>query len=315
MAITSDSIIEGINLRISNPQTQGLLNNASILALTSQVVKGYVIPLLESTTEGFFVREIVQPVIANQSKYSVPTRSVGRSLRELKISDSSSNYYRNCPQISLENAYLYQNWTSVIGFMWMGDTIQLVPSPPTNLTIDQNLHLWFYLPPNKLVESSRTATVTNINRPLNQVTVDAIPSGMEVNSKIDFIQSVSGNSIYQFDKNINGLLGTTLTFGADTIPIELIEGDYINIAGESSVLNFIPNECETWIITTVAQRCLRAISDFDGARELDGDFKLEKENLLKLLEPRMDGEPEIILSYNTIARSGKLNQRTWLYGN
>tara|TARA_R110002020_G_scaffold1170_3_gene5765 strand:+ start:3679 stop:4626 length:948 start_codon:yes stop_codon:yes gene_type:complete len=315
MAISSSDIIEGVNLRISNPQTQGLLTDANILSFTNQIVKGYLVPLIDSVDGNYFVRELTQSVVANQSNYSVPSRSVGRTLRELKISDTSSNYLRNCPQIPLENAYLYTNWTSVIGFMFMADGIQLIPSPPTNLTIDQVLHFWFYLPPNKLVDASRTATVTNINPAANQVTVDAVPTGMGINTSVDFIQSVSGNSIYAFDKAIQGLAATTFTFLANTIPSTLQIGDFINFAGESSVLNFIPNEAEPYINTLVSQRCLRAISDYEGAQQLDGDFKIEKENLLKILAPRIQGEPEVILSFDSIARSGKLNQRSWLYGN
>ena len=59
---------------------------------------------------------------------------------------------------------------------------------------------------------------------------------------------------------------------------------------------------------------LQSISDYEGVKMLNEDAQLETQNLLKILEPRIDGESEIIVNYNSLARTNKANQRSWLYG-
>ena len=313
--ITADDIINGVNRRISNPQPQGLLSNSDILAFCDNIIQAQLIPLLESVDQDYFVDRIEIPLVAGQSNYSVPYRSVARGLREIRYKESPTTVnLRNMPLISIENAYMYTSWQSTIGFHFENDTIRLVPDVPTTLAGNPSLLCWYRLPPNKLVQSTAVAKVTSVVG--NVVNVESIPSTMTATTQIDFCQGRSGSAIYAYDIPIAAIVGTTqITFAAAAdIPTQLTAGDYISLSGESYVVNWLPNEAFPLLETLTCQRMLQSISDYEGVKMLNEDAQLETQNLLKILEPRIDGESEIIVNYNSLARTNKANQRSWLYG-
>ena len=313
--ITADDVINGVNRRISNPQPQGLLSNSDILSFCDNIIQAQLIPLLESVDQDYFVDRIEIPLVAGQSNYSVPYRSVARGLREIRYKESPTTVnLRNMPLISIENAYMYTSWQSTIGFHFENDTIRLVPDVPTSLAGNPSLLCWYRLPPNKLVQSTAVAKVTSIVG--NVVNVNSIPSTMIATTQVDFCQGKSGSAIYAYDVAIAGVVGTTqITFAAAAdIPTQLTAGDYISLSGESYVVNWLPNEAFPLLETLTCQRMLQSISDYEGVKMLNEDAQLETQNLLKILEPRIDGESEIIVNYNSLARTNKANQRSWLYG-
>ena len=313
--ITADDVINGVNRRISNPQPQGLLSNSDILSFCDNIIQAQLIPLLESVDQDYFVDRIEIPLVAGQSNYSVPYRSVARGLREIRYKESPTTVnLRNMPLISIENAYMYTSWQSTIGFHFENDTIRLVPDVPTSLAGNPSLLCWYRLPPNKLVQSTAVAKVTSIVG--NVVNVNSIPSTMIATTQVDFCQGKSGSAIYAYDVAIAGVVGSTqITFvAAADIPTQLTAGDYISLSGESYVVNWLPNEAFPLLETLTCQRMLQSISDYEGVKMLNEDAQLETQNLLKILEPKIDDESEIIVNYNSLARTNKANQRSWLYG-
>lgn len=322
MAITAERLIAGVNRRISNPQAQGLLQNSDILAFCDDIVQEEIIPIIESTNQDFFVRTFEIEVEPGISSYPIPYRAIARALREIKIKDQpTGQFIRNLPLIAIEDTYTYYQWVTTVGFYFEGDGIRLVPDVPSNPPIGQSLIYWYRIAPSQMVEltfpdgSPQVATVVSVLG--NVVTVNAVPATMNTGINIDFVQGVSGNSIYYMDVPIQSVdVGvSTITFAtADAIPVELVPGDYIALAQQSPVLNYIPNEAYPLVETLTCRRCLQAISDYEGIKVLDMDAERGRTNLLKILEPRIDGEPTIVVNYWSIARGYKQNQRSWLYG-
>ena len=108
--ITADDIINGVNRRISNPQPQGLLSNSDILSFCDNIIQAQLIPLLESVDQDYFVDRIEIPLVAGQSNYSVPYRSVARGLREIRYKESPTtvnlrkhavNKHRKCLHVHI----------------------------------------------------------------------------------------------------------------------------------------------------------------------------------------------------------------------
>lgn len=319
MAITADKIITGVNRRISNPQTQGLLTNEDILAFCNDIVQEEIIPIIESANQDFFVRTYETEIITGQSLYDIPYRAIARALREIKIRDQpTGQFIRNLALVAIEDAYTYYQWVTTVGFYFEGDKIRLVPDVPSNGANNQSLLYWYRLAPSELVQpivgsTYNVATVTGVSGAT--VNVDAVPGTMTTGTNIDFVQGVSGNTIYYMDVPIVSTSFNSITFdSSDDVPSGLIAGDYICLSQQSPVLNFIPNEAYPLVETLTARRCLQAISDYEGIKVLDVDAERGRNNLLKILEPRIDGEPTIVVNYWSIARGYKQNQRSWLYG-
>lgn len=312
MAITADRLLAGVKRRISMPSSQVLLDDDDILAFADDVVKSKVVPMFESVNQEYFVTSTDTALAASTSEYDIPYRAVGRALREIKIKSSTDDTdVRNLSKINIEDIQYYSAMSSVSAFYFKGDRIYLVPSVSSATQVNE-LEIWYRLAPSNLVKLSTVATVVSATSTI--VTVDAVPSSITTSTPIDFVQAKSGNRIYDIDKTPTAVGSTTITFAASTIPSALTAGDYIVLAGYSPVVNMIPNEAYPFIESSVAKRCLKAIGDFEGSRELDEDIADEKKSLLMMLEPRIDGEPTIIINRSGLVRGNKFGQRRWLYG-
>jgi hypothetical protein len=288
-----------------------LLNDEAILELSDDVIRGKIIPLIESFNQEFFVYMEEELLVAGQSTYPIPYRAIGRSLRELKIRDPNNNI-RNMPLVALEDAQYYINNSFVAGFYFESDNIRLVPNVPANIVQSNYLQKWYRMPPSQLITLSNAGKVTAING--DDVTVMTVPSTFIVGEPMDFIQGRSGNSIYSIDKAIVAINGNIITFATGDVPTKLTIGDYIAPAQFSPVINFIPDEVYPYIETRVGMRVLSAIGDFEGLKNLEKEVKEDKDYLGQLLQPRIEGEPTLIVNRRGLVRGNKVGQRTWLYG-
>lgn len=311
MAITADRLLAGVKRRILIPGSRTTFQNSDILATIDDIISSRIVPMIESVNQEFFVTSHEEELVAGQSEYSIPYRAVGRALRELKIKDNNDNT-RNIALVNLEDSQYYSGASLTVGFYFKGDKIRLIPDVPDNISPDQSLEMFYRLAPNALCTASDAALVTGVSS--TTVTVSSVPSNIVTGVSVDFIQGKSGNTIYAIDKTVSNVSGTTLTFAADTIPDDLAAGDWISYAGTSPVVNFVPNECQRLIETMSAYSILNSLGDFEGAKILAEDMSIEEKNMLKILEPRIDGEPTVIINRSSLVRGNKFSQRTWLYG-
>jgi hypothetical protein len=313
MAINTTTLLAGVKRRISMPASQVLLEDDDILAFADDVIRSKIIPVLEGVNQEYFVTSTDVTIVASQSEYAIPYRAIGRALRELKLKDSTdATNVRNIAKVNIEDIQMFLSGTLVTGFYFKGDLIRLIPDVPSTYAGTDVLEVWYRLPPNKLVATSEVATVVSATTTV--VTVDAVPSGITALTPIDFIQGQSGNRIYSIDKTPTAVGSTTISFTSGDIPTGLTAGDLVCLAGYSSVLNGIPDEAYPYLESCVAKRCLKAIGDFEGSRELDEDISEEKKALLSIIEPRMDGEPTIIINRYGLVRGQRFGQGRWLYG-
>lgn len=312
MAITSDDLVDGIKKRVTVPASQALISDADIRSIANTMIKGRMVPLIESLSQEYFVTTSDVDVVAGQSDYSIPYRAIGRKLRELKIIDAQNNV-RNMALIALEDAQMYQTSTLMIGFYYRGDKIIVVPDVQDNIEVDQVLRMWWYSPPNDLCAVTSAALVTSIvGSTVNCLTVPSEVSGA---AAVDFIQGRSGNAIYGFDVTPSSTTASSVIFSsADDIPEALAAGDYISAAQTSPVVNWLPNESQPLLESYAAQRVCQRIGDFDGAKAIESDISAEEKSLKLLLEPRIDGEPVIIINRYSLVRGMKFAQRRWVYG-
>lgn len=305
MAITSDRLLTGVKRRISMPASQVLLQDTDILAFADDIIKDNIIPLIQSLNQDYFVTTHDETLVAGTSEYPIPYRSIGRALRELKMTDGSGAK-RNLVLLQLENSQAYYQASDAIGFYFKSDKVRLVPDVPSPLQGDVSLEMWYLLPPNSLVALSSAAEVTAVNGAV--VTVASVPSAIVAGSVIDFIQGKSGSSIYAMDKTVTNVAGTQITFGASVVPSSLTAGDYIALAQQSPVINFIPNEAYPLVESLAAKRCLEAIGDYEAAGLVNATIADQERNLKLILEPRITGEPTITVNPYSLARRGKVSR-------
>jgi hypothetical protein len=302
MANTADRLLDGLKRRGIVPSSQPLYSDSDFLAAADDVIQERMIPLMLSIRQDYFVTSTNKPTVANQAEYDIPYRSIGRTLRDLKLEDDSGTV-RDLTLIALEDEHLFQNSATSHSFYFKGDKYVIVP-PPTSATL--TLVEWWECPPSKLVKTDSASVV--VSKTSTTVTVTAVPSAITTGAVVDFVQGKSGNSLLAYDKTIANVAGTTITFTSGDIPDSLVAGDYISLAMTAPVV-MLPNEAYPLLETFTAQRILNSIGDFEGAQALEESVTAGEKNLKMILEPRIKGENTIIINRRGLLRSARLPYR------
>lgn len=311
MAMLVDEVISGIKARSIFATNQITIDQTQLLAFINSVIQLDLVTLIDSTNQEFFVRDLEEPLVAGQSAYKIPYRAIGRVIRDIKFHDTDGDRLQNMILININDLQYYKTgFQNFAGFYFKGDKIVVVPDVPTDVSDTAALQIWYKLKPNRPCVLDDSATVVSVSAP--NVTVNQIPSNLSVGSLIDFIQGKEGCDIYSYDQEILNIAGTTITFGDGVIPSDLQEGDYISLRQTSPVINMIPDEAQPLIENRTSRLLLKSIGDLEGAETWDGEIKEMTSQLMKLLEPRTDGQPKVILNRNSLARG----RRYWagLYG-
>lgn len=302
MTVTSDRFLQGLKRRITIPANQPLMTDQNFLDLANDVIRDRMVPLFLSTNQNYFVTYVDLPMTQGVKKYPIHYRAVGRALRDLKLKYNLDNIRMvDMRLIALEDEHLFINQTLPTGFYFSGDSIMVVPEPNSSTYI---MRQFFNLQPNRMVTMDQAAKVVGVAG--NVLTVDAIPTAMIAPLKVDFIQGKAGCSTISYDVTLQGAASNQLTFASadDVAGVEV--GDYVALAQESPVMQ-LPDEAQQLLETATADRVLYAIGDYEGSAAMQKDAKLQEANLLKIIQPRIEGEQTKIINRNGLLRGRGYN--------
>lgn len=302
MARTSDEIVDEVKLSCVLPANASLMSDLRILSLCNEEMESRITPMIQSINQDYLVTYDVVPLVAGQDVYSIPTRALGRTLRDLKMQDSTSIGVRSLSLISLEHAQYSGYQSTPDSFYFMGDRIIISPVPTSGTT--QSLIMYYLQRPGRLVpvsSCSRIISVSTDGATFTTFTVDQVPTTLGVGAVCDFIQGVSGNSTLDKDEPITNISGTQITFGV--VDVSIGAGDYI-APQYSSPLMQVPEDAFSYLVACTGERVLRAIGDTEGAESLAKNNADKRKSFASILSPRVSGENIKILNRNGLIRTG-----------
>ena len=303
MTRTADYLLDGLKKRAIVPANQSLYTDYDILCTANDIIFNSLMPLLVSLREEFYVTKTRTTVVANQVEYDIPYRTIGRVLREVKyvIQDDSK---RRLTRVNPGDEHLFRSSGSPAGFYMYGDKICLVPKP----TQTGELELWWLMQPNMLVPTSDAAVVESIVGDV--VTFSSMPSSWTAQNQYDMIQGKQGCSILAYDltpASVDTAL-KQITFVTGEIPTALAAGDWVALAQETPVI-MLPDEMYHLLEVELATHILSSLGDHDGAKYLSEDLETQYENVKKILEPRVIGEPKKIVNRSGLLRGSRTRYR------
>ncbi len=302
MAKTGDQILVGIKRRMTIPQSQPLLSNDDILAVTDDVIQSRLVPVLISMRQDFFVTTKDVVITKDQVEYDIPSRAVGRTLRDLKRKVAGQNKV-DVTMVGIEDEHFSALTGIPSQFYFKGDKVCLSPKPSGTGDL---LEMWYELMPSKLTTTDKAGQIISIGT--SDVTVSSLPSTLVVNGYADFVAGSAGHSCLGIDAKVTNIAGSTVH--VDSLPANVKVGDYITKAGYTPVLQ-LPDECYPYLETETCYRLLQSISDYEGAKFLQADIEVELKNLKMLLEPRIQGEATKIIPRMGLARGARSR---WKWG-
>ncbi len=305
----SDALIKSIKRRAMIPETQNTFLEEDFLEFANEEMDIGIVPQILQYHEEFFVYTVPVILVANTSRYQIPSRAVGDKLREISYQDSGGNIFE-MTRITIEDLPFYQQNLSenrFKAFYIEGAEVVLVPQVSAN--VSGSLLMSYYLRPNEIVAKERIAFVTGVDLISGNITVDKIPDNITVATPVDIVQTLSPRRTLTLDAAITSINSTTKTmsFDPDMLPPNMVVGDQIALSGECNIPQ-IPSDLDSMLAQRVAARCLEALGDSQGLTAANVKLQEMEVKTGSIIDNRVEGAPLKIVNRNSTLMS---NRRRW----
>lgn len=212
--MTSDTLVESVERRISFPLSQNTLTYNDVLAMASEELMLNAVPQIMQERAEYFVFKVVVPLVNNVGRYEIPYRTMGMALRDVAFSDASGNFFKMSRVAPEDRAFWQVNLGSnqTIGKYYIeGNEIVLTPDVMTSPT--GSLNFFIYLRPNQLVKNDRAAVIQHFDKDItitNNANISAgdtiiITTGLQTPSPVISILTAVSSSpgVNEFEIGVN----------------------------------------------------------------------------------------------------------------
>ena len=311
---TATGLITAIQRKGLLPNTAEALAPADYYALMWEEMQTYLVPLLMSVREEYYVTTLVPDLAFTSATdtYPLPYRAMAGKLRQVQIQLSSgSSTFVPLPRVEPERQYNYATSGSVDGYSLEGNNLVLVPSPMSSGTI----RMKYFMRPNQPVDSSTCAQITAINTGTHTLTFASLPATFTTSTPLDLINGQPPFDLKAFDQTPTAVTATTLQFSSLPSPANgqggtLAVGDWVALAQQSPIPQ-IPYELFPLLSQAVVCAVLEAIGDKTGLQVALAKRDRLETKLLTLLQPRTEGSARVLINYYGpgFARIGRFRRR------
>lgn len=179
--MTTDDLIQSVKRRISFPLSQNTLKYSDIVAFLNEEMQLNAVPTIRIEHEEYFIYKQTVDLVNGVSRYEIPNRAIGMTLRDLKYSDASGNFYDMSRIAPDDKAFFQQsNGSNQTISKYYLEGNEVVLTPLVQAGASGKLNFFIFLRPNALVNNDRAAIIQNFKKDI----VVATNSNLEAGDKI-----------------------------------------------------------------------------------------------------------------------------------
>lgn len=299
---TTTELINDVKRRASVPVNQNLFDTNEMLAFLSNQMISLLVPRIMSVREDYFVKSEDLDIVEGTEKYLIPRRAIGRKLRDIKLVGTSGEE-TDIPRLTYKEKDF--DYAHLWGFIFEAEKIVLYPDEKGFL--QEDIRMYYFRRPNRLVQTSDAGQITAINTGTNTVTVGTAPTDWAADTVCDFIKGEPGFEALGDNQTISAVAGGDLTF-SDTLPTDLEVGDWVAEKGESPIPQ-IPYESFSILAELGSIQVMKSLGHMSAMQASQAMLNALEEGLLTMISPRADGKPKKAVSRKGVWRVGR--SRNW----
>jgi len=299
MYYTTDRILTAIDANTMYPTSSQTESESDILDMLNEELQLNVVPVMHSVREDFFLRTTQFDVVANVSKYPVPSRALGNALKHVFYIDNSGTRTQmfRMTITDLANTQVTTGYNSN-QFYVMGDEIVLFPTPPGGGTLE----MWYYERPNQLVKTADVAKITALSSVggTTTFTVDTdLTATLAVGDNVDFLNAQSPFLLWAQSVPVTAI--TTTTIAVLTVDITNEAGllelpgidDFICLEGQANI-PMIPEEFHPILVQAVNMRIMMTIKDDKGYAMAKAKMDTQLSYLRQMIGNRIEDQVQTL---------------------
>jgi hypothetical protein len=309
---TSTNLLADIKRRSYAPISQITLTDQDLLDMADEELQVGVVPFMMEVREEYLVDYVDYNIEGNENQFEVPSRSIGAKLRDVTVLTSPSSQgnqpnEKSLPQINAEDSVWnnnYNNLLSIQSFFLRDNNVVL--SPSASSYAGQQLRLYYFKRPNKLVLTSNCAQITSITD--NTCTVNLVPtsygSGNAISITSDVVKASPPFKLLTMDISLTiDSTTNTVTFPNPLSDYSISVGDYICLAGETPI-PIIPVELQSFLAQRVAVTILSSLGDPKNFEMATNRLLEMEKNIRNLISNRVEGaNRKVVNRFSTFNQS------------
>lgn len=213
--LDSTDLIEYVKLSSAFPIDQSTFTFDQLLKFANQEMMVSAVPQVMESHEEYFIYKVTIPLVTNISRYAIPNRSIGMTLRDMKYSDTNGNYY-DMFRINPDDKAFFQNNTGVnqVISKYYLEGNEIVLTPQTNVSPTGYLNFFIFLRPNQLVRVDRACTIQNFVKTITISDNSAIQVGDSITIVIG--EQTASPTVYTFTATSGSPVGNQFLIGANS---------------------------------------------------------------------------------------------------
>lgn len=263
---TTDGLLESIKLRIAYPLSSSTFTGSNLIKFLNEELQLSAVPALLSEHEEYLIYNKLVPIVPSLSRYPIPDRSIGMTLRDLKFCDTNGNLFDMSRVAPEDKAYFQSSSisTQTYGIYYLqNNDVVLTPINPTNN--NGWLRMDFAMRPNQLVYDDRACVIQKFRKKVAIENNGSLVAGATFGFYPNYQQNVnayvftavaSSPSLYEFEigatadvtaANLQSAIiaasisGVTATIGTNLNVVDISYSDisYTFTNSANSITNFI----------------------------------------------------------------------------
>lgn len=276
---TTTQLLESIKDRAHAPESQSTYTATRLLSIASDELLTYIVPLILSTQEDYYVTYKDYTATATTS-FTLPDRAIGGKIKDVVLVNSAGDEtgvkrIDQSQRDQVSGTYCFLRGNNLL----LSDTV----TEPT-------LRIYYHTRPSRLIELTDCGKVTSLGA--SSVDLDLVPSDYTTSVTYDVVSGTAPHPVRQLDVTSTLISGTTVTFA--TLPTVSIN-DYLCTSGESPVVQ-CPYELVGLLAQKVACKMMEAQGDLQGLQASSAELARMEKAAFKLLEPRIDSQTTKVLN-------------------
>jgi len=287
------------------PTSQNTFTDIELISvMMNSILLSDIVPLITAVKEGYL--QVTDDVVLSVAvpEVTIPPESTGLRLKDVYFVDAQGNLAHidmvEKSQIAHTNEFGPFPYTPGFnGLVFYVENNKLIFYP--RQTVERNMQITYARRPNKLVHPSEGGKV--LSKVPNTITLDNAPATWVTGTVLDIIEpTVPYNLADRNGITIVSKSGFDITVSAaDYAKVDV--GDYIAGRGEAQFVQYLPVEAYNTLCQGTAVQCLLALNDRGGAEVANAKYQMMKDDLRKILTPRIEDQPKKIINTNSAFRA------------
>jgi hypothetical protein len=297
-----EDLIQSAKDRTLAPISQNTFETADLVRIHNEEMLLKLVSDIMSVREDFFLSTKTTSLVGGVARYQIPKRAVGNTLKAVFF-QSSTTSERKLEKVDVEDRDGFAGQTGDPECFYLeGDEVVLLPTPAAS---SGSLIFSYYAKPNRLIETSSCAKITNVSSAggLTTFTVDTdLSADLSVGDKVDFLSGVSPYLLWADEVSITAITASTIEVATTSVDneagtVEPQDDDYICPTGYANI-PMIPEEFHPVLAQMGAVRVLAALGHLDKWQAAKAELQELRKESLRLIKNRVESSPDMVVHRN-----------------